>query len=149
MTPNYVKRDVTFFIVVHCADTGPNQDVGAAEIRKWHVEERGWIDIGYHKVIKRDGTVEDGRPLWAMGAHVEGWNHCTVGVCLVGGNDGHQGHEQNNFTPEQMESLEKVIRAIKLLYPKTVVVGHRDFPNVPKYCPSFDASSWWHKLNAA
>ncbi len=47
-------------IVVHCAATPPSMNIGAAEIRKWHTD-KGWSDIGYHYVIRRDGTQEEGR----------------------------------------------------------------------------------------
>ena len=60
-------RTSTTHIVIHCADTYEDMDIGAEDIRKWHVEERGWSDIGYHKVIRRDGTVEDGRDLNVSG----------------------------------------------------------------------------------
>ena len=46
---------------------------------------RGFIDVGYHYVIKRDGTVQAGRPLERQGAHVQGYNHLSVGVCLIVG----------------------------------------------------------------
>ena len=78
-------RSKTEYIVIHCADTYETMDIGAEDIRKWHVEERGWSDIGYHKVIRRDGTVETGRDIDVSGAHAAGFNSVSIGVCLVGG----------------------------------------------------------------
>ena len=54
-------------IILHCADTRPDWMAGqsladkVAEIRRWHVQQRGWRDIGYHWVIDRDGAVAPGR----------------------------------------------------------------------------------------
>lgn len=59
------------YIVVHGAWTPPSLDVGAEEICEWH-RERGWREIGHHFVIRRDGTVEDGRDHGTPGAHVRG-----------------------------------------------------------------------------
>ena len=79
-------------IIVHCADTLATMDIGVEEIRRWHVEERGWDDIGYANVIRRDGTIELGRDLDGdgdvadeIGAHAAGFNAQSIGVCLVGG----------------------------------------------------------------
>ena len=54
MTP----RTKTDMIVIHCASTPASMDIGVKEIKKWHVEDNKWDDIGYHYVIRRDGTLE-------------------------------------------------------------------------------------------
>jgi hypothetical protein len=143
MTPKYTPRRETTEIVIHCSATRASMDVGVKEIRKWHVEENGWIDIGYHIVIRRNGKVEYGRPLWAVGAHVAGHNHYTVGVCMVGGSD-EKGNQQCNFNPEQWTALAAVVAMLKIMptYNITAIRGHRDYPDVTKYCPSFDVASW-------
>lgn len=146
MTPTYISRKSTDTIAIHCADTPASLDVGAAEIRKWHVEERGWIDIGYHIVIRRSGKIEYGRPLWAVGAHVEGHNSTSVGVCMVGGSDG-KGNAQDNFTPAQWIALGAVIRMLRITptFDITTIRGHRQFAGVTKMCPSFDVTAWLAK----
>lgn len=133
-------RPATDYIVVHCAATKPTMDIGVREIRQWHVQERGWLDVGYHFVIRRNGTVEDGRPHNVIGAHVEGYNSRALGICLVGGIDS-KGAPEDNFTPEQMNSLSLLLRAQKRTYPAAQIVGHRDL-NAGKACPSFDVAPW-------
>ena len=135
-----LRRETTA-LVVHCAATTPTQDIGAAEIRKWHVEERGWSDIGYHYVIRRNGTVETGRPVTDVGAHVAGYNSETVGICLVGGIN-ERGDPDANYTDAQWNSLHGLLVALRVRYPHARICGHRDFPNVLKACPSFDVASW-------
>ena len=135
-------RYTTDFIVVHCSATKPSQDIDAAEIRKWHVEGNGWADIGYHQVIRRSGVIELGRPLHVSGAHAKNYNSRSVGVCLVGGIDDN-GDPADNFTLQQMESLEITLHYWTRLYPTAEVLGHRDLPGVSKACPSFDVRNWW------
>jgi len=60
-TPRFVDT-----LIIHCAATPPSMDIGAKEIDRWH-KEQGWSEIGYHFVIRRDGTIEKGRPLRISG----------------------------------------------------------------------------------
>ena len=131
------------FIIVHCSATPPGMDVGVDEIRRWHLD-RGFNDIGYHYVIKRDGTIEEGRPLGKPGAHCKGKNFCSVGVCYVGGvaKDGRT--PADNRTEQQQKSLRELIGALLKIFPDAEVRGHRDF--APKACPSFDATAQYKGL---
>jgi len=117
------------------------------EVREWHVNQRGWSDIGYAFIIRRDGKLELGRDMEAIGAHVAGYNSTSVGIALVGGID-ENGKAENNFNPAQFETLETVVRYLLLVYPGSEVLGHRDFPHVNKDCPCFDVRDWWRACNA-
>jgi len=130
-----MNRTITEYLVIHCADTPSTMDIGAKEIRQWHVVDNGWADIGYHYVIRRNGLVEHGRDIKAVGSHVRGFNTCSIGICMVGGKGG------NNFTALQWDALEKLVKDVKVLYPDIEVVGHRDL-NSGKECPSFNVSEW-------
>lgn len=118
-------------IVVHCSDTPPPMDIGVKEIRRWHVEDNGWSDIGYHYVIRRDGTVEVGRPVDVPGAHVKGFNASTIGVCLVGGWDG-----VFDFTFEQVFAFRNRVALLRQMFPYIAVRGHREL-DPSKTCPGF------------
>lgn len=124
-------------IVVHCADTPKGMDIGADEIRRWHVEDNGWRDIGYHWIVRRDGTVEAGRPEEEPGAHVAGHNSRTIGICLIGGKGGF------NFTRQQLAALEAKVIDLAREYPQAQVCGHTDLDS-SKPCPQFDAGAWWN-----
>lgn len=115
-------------------------DIGAREIRVWHVRDNGWEDIGYHYVIRRNGEIEVGRPERLVGSHVAGHNHNSLGICLVGGIGG---DEKPNFTKDQYTALRRLLTDLQARYPKTVIQGHRDFPGVTKECPCFDVGAWW------
>ena len=137
----YERRKRTDYIVVHCSDTPAGREVDAAEIRGWHMKERGWKDIGYHFVIGLSGDIETGRPAWAVGAGVAGYNANSIHICMVGGKGG-----VDTFSQDQKDSLLFLINTLRgegKPYEGTEVRGHRDFPNVDKECPSFDAGEWY------
>jgi hypothetical protein len=138
-------------LVVHCSATPPDQDIGAEEIRKWHTEGNGWSDIGYHGVIRRDGTWEKGRDLFTQGAHAKGWNSVSWGLCLVGGVDA-QGQPEANYTPEQYATLWRTLEAWRHMAPNAGVCGHRDLDSEHqrlKACPSFDVRDAYHEYRLA
>lgn len=122
-------------IVIHCADTYARMDIGVKEIREWHLK-RGFNDIGYHYVIRRDGTVENGRPLEKAGAHAQGYNTRSIGICYAGGK-GDNGQPEDNRTPEQKAALHKLVADLLEQFPGADVCGHRDLPGVHKACPCF------------
>ena len=133
-------------IIVHCSDTYKTMDIGSQEIKKWHVEERGWSGIGYHFIIRRDGTIELGRDLdedgdifEEIGAHTYGYNKKSIGICMVGGK-AEDGTAENNFTETQFEALKTLIKVVRADYPILTVHGHNEFAN--KDCPSFDVQEW-------
>lgn len=121
-------------IIIHCSYTKPNMDIGVVDIRGWHIE-RGWSDVGYHYVIRRDGTIEDGRHISIPGAHVMGRNELSIGICLVGGM-GRKGGDDCNFTFAQYDSLQQLINKLKTQFPDATIHGHREFSS--KACPCFD-----------
>jgi len=126
-------------LVVHCSDTpdNVNQNINASFIHKMHLSF-GWDGIGYHKVILRNGKVENGRPEYWVGAHVKGKNKISLGVCLIG---------QKKFTNKQFNSLEKVLKKWKVLYPNAEILGHCNATITKKTCPNFDVIEWCKKRN--
>ena len=135
-------------IIIHCTATRPGwwKDKTAAEktaeLRRWHVEDRNWSDIGYHYTIDRDGEITKGRSMERNGAHTKGRNKNTCGIALFGGfgstsND----RVSENFTPEQMASLQQLIADLTNTYPITKVSGHNQY--APKACPGFNVSNYF------
>jgi N-acetylmuramoyl-L-alanine amidase len=129
-------------IIVHCSATPPAMDIGAKQIDKWH-KDRGWRGVGYHFVIKRDGTIEKGRDVRDIGAHARGFNTSSIGVCYIGGTD-KDGHPEDNRTLAQKTSMRYLIDILLMTFPSSKVLGHRDLPNVAKACPSFDVEKWYY-----
>lgn len=132
---NLKPLDPVEFLVLHCSATNADHDVTLADIDLWH-RQRGWLACGYHIVIRRDGAVEFGRPLDRMGAHVRGYNHMSIGICMVGGVD-HEGTPEDNFTEAQFANVRVVLEMLRGLYPNADTVGHYQLDS-GKACPSFD-----------
>ena len=122
-------------IILHCSATKEGKHFDAEDIRVWHVNGNGWSDIGYHFVILLDGTIEHGRPIEKMGAHVKGRNRNSVGVCYIGGLD-EDGKPKDTMTEAQEKSFEDIVKSIRLIFGKDITIhGHNEFSS--KACPSF------------
>lgn len=123
------NRSTTDAIIIHHVGN-TNRDVSAAEIHRWH-RNNGWSGIGYHFVIRKDGTIERGRPMDMLGAHCYEHNWHTVGVNLVGAFD------DNEPEPEQLAAAAKLLAALCRYYglkpDENTIKGHRDFNNTA--CP--------------
>lgn len=120
------------YLIIHCSDTPDKEKLSALDIHKMHIGF-GWDGIGYHKIIRKDGKVEDGRPEYWTGAHVKGFNDRSLGVCLIG---------RKKFTKRQFTSLKKVLVLWKKKYPRAVILGHKECVKTHKTCPNFDVQQW-------
>ena len=130
-------------IIVHCTATPEGRDVSVETIRRWHVQDNGWSDIGYHWVIELDGSLEEGRKEHRNGAHAKGHNSDSIGVVYVGGCDKDM-KPKDTRTEAQKEELICILQDLKARYPKAEIIGHRDVAN--KACPSFDAKEEYKDL---
>jgi len=121
-------------IILHCAATPEGRDVSTETIRQWHLD-RGWSDIGYHYVIELDGSINPGRPVERIGAHVRNFNRNSIGICYVGGLSSNMSPKDTR-NESQLESLELLIEKLMIEYPESTLHGHNEFSS--KACPSFD-----------
>ena len=134
--PTYLKfgplenRFVTDCIVVHHIGMANNDDVSAETVHQWHLNN-GWSGIGYHFVVHKNGIIERGRPLDAVGAHCWHHNATSIGINLVGN------FEQAEPTTVQLDSAMRLIAELshryKLKPGAGTVFGHRDFNST--LCP--------------
>lgn len=128
-------------IIIHCSATPEDMDIGRDEIDRWH-RERGWLGIGYHYVVRRDGTVEEGRPENQVGAHVYGHNKNSIGICMIGGIDADDHDKaEDNYTDAQWEALTPLVENLLGRYPDADVLGHNEL--AAKACPCFDVREWF------
>lgn len=133
-------------IIIHCADTRPDQDISAAIIDRWH-KERGFDCIGYHFFIKLDGTIEVGRNIDKVGAHCKGHNSNSIGICYAGGTVRHNDYKyySDTRTPEQKRALYYLLIILLHSFPTiTKISGHKDYAKVA--CPCFDVHEDYGKL---
>jgi len=109
-TAKGAEMDLSKAVIHHTA----SHDVSAKTIDQWH-KERGWDGIGYHFVIRADGTIEEGRNINKRGAHAKGRNH-YLGIVLTG---------YDIFTKEQIEALKLLLSQLGI---KTVEGHHENCP---------------------
>ena len=138
------------YLVVHYSKSGFGD---VPTIRKWHLAN-GWRDIGYSAVIyngqlrsdskfdaTKDGIIVSGRGLniddvidpTEAGAHTLGYNHKSIGVCLVA-------DKAKNITANQWESLKIFCEFFERVVPKISIIGHREVNQTE--CPGFDVQMW-------
>lgn len=77
-------QKINKIIIHHSANDRANDT--AKSIHSTHLSN-GWAGIGYHFLIRADGTIEKGRPQSAVGAHCPGANTGSIGICLSGNFD--------------------------------------------------------------
>ena len=124
------NRSETDQVVIHHTGNPTDDDLSAAEINASH-KARGWSCIGYHYVIRKDGTVEQGRPHWTIGAHAYGHNSHTIGIHMCGN------FEIGEPTVAQIESLALLLANLctdyGLMIDRDTIVGHRELMSTA--CP--------------
>ena len=110
------RRASTEYIALHHAEA---VECTAKQVDEWH-KSNGWAGIGYHFFVRKDGSIYEGRPLWALGAHVQGKNNVSVGICAEG-----DYHNKDKVMPDaQKKSIKELIAYLKTLYPDAEIVGH-------------------------
>lgn len=121
-------------LIIHCTATEYLIPVTVEDVRTWHIE-RGFIDIGYHFLIDRNGNIHAGRALSIPGAHCKGHNQHSIGICYVGGISNGVPTDTRNLS--QRLALRLLIAELCCRYCITNICGHNEYAN--KACPCFDA----------
>lgn len=122
-------------IIIHCTATPEGRSETVKEVDAWH-RQRGFSKIGYHYLIGLNGERWQGRNIEEPGAHCEGQNTNSIGICYVGGLAADGKTPKDTRTVMQKTALRTLIEEIKASYPGVTIHGHNEFAN--KACPSFD-----------
>lgn len=130
------------WLIIHHSggtDSDPLADTShhtAKMMEEWHIK-KGWEGLGYTYVIEKDGKVWAGRPEHYHGAHTEGKNSKSIGICLAGNFDA------TLPTKEQEDSLRELLIVLTAKYaiPKDKIVPHRTFAR--KTCFGKKLSDKW------
>ncbi|MFV8351561.1 N-acetylmuramoyl-L-alanine amidase [Flavobacterium sp. XS2P14] len=131
------------YIAVHCTATA--QTATVENIQKYWREHLGWQMPGYHFIIKANGQIAHLLDIEKVSNGVKGFNSETINISYIGGVD-FKNIAKDTRTPEQKATLLKLLREMKNKFPKAIIQGHRDFPNVAKACPSFDAKNEYKNI---
>ena len=135
----YMPADSVSYIIIHCTATRETHDYTPEQLKHDHLA-RGFLDVGYHFYIRKDGSVTQHRRLNEVGAHCRPFNRCSIGVCYEGGLDAN-GKPKDTRTFKQRGALVKLLIELKQKFPKAVIRGHNEMPGAtPKLCPCFKPS---------
>lgn len=141
-----MPHDSVRYLIIHCSATRCDRDYTVEQLRCDHLR-RGFIDIGYHYYIRRDGEVTRHRRLSEVGAHCRPFNRCSVGICYEGGIDS-LGRPKDTRTIPQRGALIRLLIDLKRRFPEAVIRGHNEMPGAtPKLCPCFYPSKEYGYLD--
>lgn len=147
--PQKSKRRIDY-IIIHCSDTPEGRNDTIDDIRRWHTlpkpKGNGWADIGYNYVIHLDGSIHIGRDINKVGAHCEGYNANSIGICYIGGRTADMKQIKDTRTTKQKESLLNLLKMLRKVYPTAKIVGHRDLDKHGKTCPNFNAKEEYRNI---
>ena len=113
---NFTRRSTTDEVILHHAEAS---SATVWDINQWHLDN-GWVGIGYHYYIRKDGSIYRGRPEWAVGAHATGHNDRSIGICCEGA------YMTETMPAAQLLSLKALIRDIMERYGEMPLRRHRD-----------------------
>lgn len=122
-------------LVWHCAATPEGQHFDISDIDRWH-RQRGFDGVGYHLVVLLDGTVQKGRDISRIGAHVAGHNTGSIGYCYIGGVAKNGKTAKDTRTPAQKATMKRLTIEAARDYALKRIAGHNEY--AAKACPSFD-----------
>jgi len=136
-----IDREVTT-LVVHWTDTFSNKHLTAEDIHKTHIA-LDMDGIGYHYIIRRDGTLQRGRPVDLIGDHTAAFNNLTLSIAFVGGytcptntNSPETFKSRESLTRAQFNTFDQFCNVFYAYIPGGQLVGHNDLEEVDD--PGFD-----------
>ena len=104
------------YLILHCSATRETQDYTPEQLKHDHLA-RGFLDVGYHFYIRKDGSVTQHRRLNEVGAHCRPFNRCSIGICYEGGLDAN-GKPKDTRTLKQRAALLALLLDLKQKFPK-------------------------------
>lgn len=126
-------------IVLHCTATQPNATVDS--IKNYWKNNLGWKNPGYHYIIDEKGKVTKLQPIEKLSNGVRGYNANSIHISYIGGVD-KNGKPKDTRTEDQLFAMTDLLMYLKSKFPNAQILGHRDFPNVKKACPSFEVEDY-------
>ena len=134
------------YIFLHHSLTKDSGSVSWGAIRKYHVNDLDWRDIGYNygiELIYDHLEILVGRMEGVTGAHTKGYNNKSIGICLVGNFD------KKAPEPDQWLLLLRLVKNIAQRHniPVENVMAHREVSGY-KSCPGscFDINKFRNDL---
>lgn len=120
------KRSTTDLLILHHSGTTTCTPDG---VHSSHIGN-GWAGIGYHYLVRKDGTIYRGRPEDTVGAHAYGANSHSIGICFEGNYEVEQ-----SMSSAQLAAGQALVADIKRRWSITKVIGHKDVAGSTTDCP--------------
>ena len=120
------RRGTTDLLILHHAAA---TSCTAEDVHSWHINN-GWAGIGYHYLVRKDGTIYRGRPEDTVGAHAYGANSHSIGVCFEGNYQ-----VEPTMPAAQLAAGQALVADIKRRWGISKVIGHKDVPGSTTDCP--------------
>jgi len=133
-TKHFIPLKTVNYLVIHHTES---HDAPATTVDQWH-QAKGWLGIGYHYLIRTDGSIEQGRPENVVGAHALNYNSQAIGICLTGS------FMSSKPTDAQIDALEELLTALRSKHPQAKIVRHKDLQATS--CPG-DLFPWQELLD--
>ena len=122
-------------MAIHHTETPTNDSMSPAarlrQIQSYHMDVKGWCDIGYHYLMSRDGELWEGRRDTLLGAHAGGNNTGNIGISVMGT------HDSTPLTETQLNSIARLVRGLSdqkhIVIDRGRIKGHREYN--PTSCP--------------
>jgi len=130
------------FIAVHCTATDKNTTVES--ILNYWKNTLGWKNPGYHFIVDQYGKTTNLLPIIEVSNGVQGYNSKTINIAYIGGIV--NGMPKDTRTEAQKKALKEYLYGLKKHFPNAIIQGHRDFPDVHKACPCFNAKDEYDNL---
>jgi hypothetical protein len=134
-------EDIKYLIVHHTAT--PRDSTTFEAVKRYHMQELGWEDIGYHFFITGDGSLNLGRPVNYVGSHCSAgsMNFKSLGICLAGN------FEIEQPSTGQLKALEGILGELRIKYqvPIDNILGHCEAPGAQTLCPGKNLLDWLKK----
>jgi N-acetylmuramoyl-L-alanine amidase len=131
------------YIVIHCTASQPNAT--KQSILSYWKDVLKWKSVGYHRLIDANGIIYELAKYENPTNGVKGYNSNSIHFSYIGGIDA-KGKPKDTRTQKQKDSLLELIKQAKKQFPNAIIQGHKDFPNVKKACPSFEAKQEYKNI---
>ena len=143
-------REITETVIHWTANYIDQAHIGAEHVHAWHLQ-RGFSGCGYHYIIKRDGSIQRGRPINIIGAHANdfGHNRYSIGISHVAGYNCTSGTPNPNryissesINDAQWRAQKDFLEVFYRVFPGGQVLGHNQISQAGKVDPGFDVDSY-------
>ncbi len=144
---NSVTREITEMIVHWTGHFLDQAYAGAAEVHERSIA-LNHDGCSYHYIIKKNGQIERGRPVYIAGQHAPGHDDFSIAIAFVGGLNSYSDEKKEDWvygneslTASQYKSFETICKAFYVIWPGCNIFGHNEI-NKQELDPGFNVAGY-------